>query len=114
IACTLVFLVGGGLLIDLITTNADVRQVAREFMLFAALAPVLGALAYTLDGVFIGATWSRDMRNLMLIAFALYLAPWWALTPYGHAGLWASILVFLTARGLLQAVRYPALLRATF
>ena len=76
--------------------------------------PLLGALAYTLDGIFIGATWARDMRNLMLIAFALYLATWWALTGYGNAGLWVSILVFLAARGLLQAVRYPALLRQTF
>jgi len=101
-------------LIDVMTTSAEVRRVAREFMAFAAAAPVLGALAYTLDGVFIGATWARDMRNLMLVAFAIYLATWWALTPYGNAGLWVAILVFLAARGLLQAARYPALLRQTF
>jgi MATE family multidrug resistance protein len=114
IASSVVFLVGGPALIDLMTTSPEVRRVAREFILFAALAPVLGALAYTLDGVYIGATWARDMRNLMLIAFALYLATWWALTGYGNAGLWVSILVFLAARGVLQAVRFPALLRATF
>jgi MATE family multidrug resistance protein len=78
------------------------------------VAPVLGALAYTYDGVFIGATWSRDMRNLMLAAFALYLGSWWALRDYGNAGLWVAILVFLAARGALQAARYPALVRATF
>jgi MATE family multidrug resistance protein len=50
---------------------------ARVFSI--AVAPVLGALAYTYDGVFIGATWSRDMRNLMLVAYALYLGCWWAL-----------------------------------
>jgi MATE family multidrug resistance protein len=114
IASTAVFLAGGTALIDLMTTSAEVRQVAREFMLFAALAPVLGALAYTFDGVYIGATWAHDMRNLMLTAFALYLATWWALTGYGNAGLWVAILTFLAARGLLQAARYPALLRATF
>jgi multidrug resistance protein, MATE family len=114
IACSLVFLAGGTVLIDLMTTSPEVRRVARDFMLFAAFAPVLGALAYTLDGAYIGATWARDMRNLMLIALALYLATWWALTPYGNAGLWVAILVFLAARGLLQAARYPALLRQTF
>ena len=80
IACSAVFLVGGTVLIDLMTTSPDVRRVARDFMPFAAFAPVLGALAYTLDGAYIGATWARDMRNLMLIALALYLATWWALT----------------------------------
>ena len=39
---------------------------------------------------------------------------WWALQSHGNAGLWAAILVFLAARGVLQAARYPALLRATF
>jgi len=114
VASTALFLVGGSALIDLMTTSAEVRSFAREFMLFAALAPVMGVLAYTFDGIYIGATWARDMRNLMLAAFALYLATWWALRGYGNAGLWIAILVFLAARGLLQAVRYPALLRATF
>ena len=47
------------------TTSAEVRSVARQFMLFAALAPIMGVLAYTFDGIYIGATWARDMRNLM-------------------------------------------------
>ena len=113
-ACTAAFLAGGPMLIDVMTTNADVRRLANDFMPFAAIAPVLGALAYTLDGVYIGATWARDMRNLMLTAFALYLATWWALRGYGNTGLWVAILVFLTARGVLQAARYRALVQATF
>jgi len=113
-ACTASFLVGGPALIDMMTTNADVRRLANDFMPFAAVAPVLGALAYTLDGVYIGATWARDMRNLMLTAFALYLATWWALRDYGNTGLWVAILVFLAARGALQAARYRALVQATF
>jgi MATE family multidrug resistance protein len=114
IACTMIFLLAGPALIDVMTTNAEVRRFANDFLVFAAVAPVLGALAYTYDGVFIGATWSSDMRNLMLLAFALYLGSWWALRGYGNAGLWVAILVFLAARGALQAARYPALVRTTF
>jgi MATE family multidrug resistance protein len=114
IASTAVFLAGGAALIDLMTTSAQVRSSAREFMLYAAVAPVLGVLAYTFDGVYIGATWARDMRNLMMLAFAFYLATWWALQSYGNAGLWIALLAFLAARGLLQAIRYPALVKTTF
>ncbi len=114
VACTAVFLAVGPALITLMTTNAEVQDFARTFLPFAAVAPVLGALAYTFDGVYIGATWARDMRNLMLTAFALYLATWWALRGYGNTGLWVAILVFLAARGALQAARYRALVRATF
>lgn len=111
---SLIFIAAGDHLIDLITTSPDVRRAAREFMWLAALAPACGVLAYCFDGVFIGASWARDMRNLMVMAFIIYIAVWYALTPWGNAGLWTAFLAFLLARGLLQAMRYPALVRATF
>ena len=95
------------------TASAEVRRVARDYLLYAALTPVAGALAFTYDGIYIGATWTRDMRNLMLVSLAIYLGSWWA-RPLGNAGLWIAILVFFCARGALQAARYPALARATF
>lgn len=114
VVVSLIFIAAGDHLIDIITTSPDVRLAAREFMLLAALAPACGVLAYCFDGVFIGASWARDMRNLMVMAFIIYIAVWYALTPWGNAGLWIAFLAFLLARGLLQAMRYPALMRATF
>jgi MATE family, multidrug efflux pump len=113
-ATTVFFLIVGGPLIDVMTTSDAVREAARQFMLFAALAPALGVAAYAFDGIYIGATWARDMRNLMLAALAIYLATWWALRPWGNSGLWIALLTFLVARGLLQAARYPRLRSATF
>lgn len=114
VVVSLIFIAAGDHLIDLITTSPDVRLAAREFMWLAALAPACGVLAYCFDGVFIGASWARDMRNLMVMAFIIYIAVWYVLTPWGNAGLWTAFLAFLLARGLLQAMRYPALVRATF
>ena len=82
--------------------------------LYAALASVIGTFAFTYDGIYIGATWTRDMRNLMIVTLVLYFATWWLTLPLGNTGLWLAILVFLGVRGALQAVRYPALVRATF
>jgi MATE family multidrug resistance protein len=113
-ATTVFFLIVGGPLIDVMTTSDAVREAARQFMLFAALAPALGVAAYAFDGIYIGATWARDMRNLMLAALAIYLATCWALRPWGNSGLWIALLTFLVARGLLQAARYPRLRSATF
>ena len=47
--------------------------------------------AFAFDGIFIGATWSRDMRNLMLLSLLIYLATWFALQPFGNAGLWGAL-----------------------
>lgn len=113
-AVTLLFVAFGTPLIAAITTSPEVRDVAGQFMLLAALAPVCGVAAYCYDGIYIGASWVREMRNLMLLALATYGAAWYLLTPFGNAGLWIAFLIFLMARGALQALRYPAMARVTF
>ena len=113
-AVALLFTLAGTQLIALMTVSADVRAAAAQFLPFAVLAPLAGVLAYTFDGIYIGATWTRDLRNLMLVSLALYFAAWEFLAPYGNAGLWSALLIFLLVRGFLQAWRYRPLLRATF
>ena len=114
VATTLVLLVFGGQLIDLMTASPEVRVTARAYLIYAALACVIGVFAFAYDGIYTGATWARDMRNLMLVTLVLYLATWWLTLPLGNTGLWIAILTFFGARGALQAARYPALARATF
>lgn len=114
VGVTLLFAMSGNALIDVITTSSEVRLAAREFMVLAALAPACGVLAYAFDGIYIGAAWARDMRNLMLAALAIYIAAWYVLTPFGNAGLWIAFLAFLLSRGVLQAWRYPAMARTSF
>jgi len=110
-----VFALGGPLAIDFMTANADVRATAREFLPWAILTPIAGVLAFEMDGVFIGATWSRDMRNMMLASLVLYLAVWWWAEPaLGAHGLWLALLVFLSARGITLAWRCRARVKATF
>lgn len=114
ILVSLIYALFGGLLIDVMTTSAEVRRIARDFLWLAAIAPVLGVFAFTYDGIFIGATWTRDMRNLMILSLLIYLAAWALLRPYGNTGLWGALLILYAARGGLQALRYPSLLRASF
>ena len=83
-------------------------------MWLAALTPVCGVMAFCFDGVYIGATWARDMRNLMVLSLFIFLAAWLALRPFGNAGLWGALLAFYAARGGLEAARYKALLGTSF
>lgn len=113
VAC--VFWFGGGAVIDLMTVNEAVRALARDYLVWAALAPVIGVACFQLDGIFIGATRTRDMRNMMLISLALYLVSWAMLTPvYGNHGLWASLMLLFAVRAVTLALRLPALRRACF
>ncbi|RJT38826.1 MATE family efflux transporter [Mesorhizobium waimense] len=99
-AATLVLLTGGAGLVALVTTSQDVRTVADSYLPWAAFTALSGVLAFQMDGVFIGATWSRDMRNMMLLSFLAFSAALFTLAPtFGNNGLWASLHVFLLVRG---------------
>ncbi|HEV7873397.1 MAG TPA: MATE family efflux transporter [Enterovirga sp.] len=108
------FLAGGAALVDFVSTSSEVREEARRFLVLAALTPLASAAAFTFDGVFIGATWTRPMRDLMLASFGLYLAIVWAGSSLGNTGLWLAMLAFLASRGIGQALAYPALVRRAF
>jgi len=114
LAVSAVFLIGGGLFIDFVSTNPDVRAYAREYLVFAALTPFVGAAAFAFDGIYTGATWTKAMRNLMVIAFAVYGAILLAAGDIGNTALWIALLIFLSARGIGQAMLYPRLTRKTF
>ncbi|MBW8907849.1 MAG: MATE family efflux transporter, partial [Mesorhizobium sp.] len=98
---TLILLTAGASLVALVTTSADVRAIADTYLPWAAFTALSGVLAFQMDGVFIGATWSRDMRNMMLVSFLAFSAALLTLAPaFGNNGLWASLHVFLLVRGL--------------
>ena len=63
VAVTLVYALFGPALIDVMTASEDIRRGARDYLWFVVLAPMLAVFAFAYDGVFIGATWARDMRN---------------------------------------------------
>jgi multidrug resistance protein, MATE family len=109
-----VFALFGPHLIDIMTASIDVRSMARNFLVFVAVSPLLAVFAFAFDGVYIGATWARDMRNLMVASLVIFLAAWLALRSFGNAGLWGALLVHYAARGGLEAARYPSLLRKSF
>ena len=77
-------------------------------LLWAAAIATVGCLAFIMDGVFIGATWSVDMRNMMIVSLIVYLIVWWFAVPIiGNHGLWLALLVFLGARGITLFMRIP-------
>ncbi|MGF9763457.1 MATE family efflux transporter [Microvirga sp. 0TCS3.31] len=114
LAVSALFLIGGGPFIDFVSTNPDVRAYARDYLLFAALTPFFGAAAFAFDGIYTGATWTRSMRDLMVIAFVVYAGILLAAGDLGNKALWIALLAFLSARGLGQFLLYPRLARKTF
>ncbi len=110
VALALLFWVAGGAVIDVMTTAPNVRDVARVYLPYMVLAPILGAAAWMLDGIFIGATRTGDMRNMMAVSAAVYFVAVYALMPaFGNHGLWLAFLLSFVVRGVTLGWKYPGL-----
>ena len=98
----------GEQLIALFTDELDVQQLATDYMPYIVLLPIIGTACYIWDGVFVGLTATRAMRNLMLIALIGYLASYYLIVPIAGelTALWISLLIFLGLRGILQTGAY--------
>ncbi|MFU8898200.1 MAG: MATE family efflux transporter [Roseinatronobacter sp.] len=102
----------GPWVIDLMATDPDVRAAARVFLPYVVVLSVLGLAAYMLDGIFIGATGTREMRNTVILAVAIYaLVIWLAVPVFGNHGLWMALIVLNVLRGVFLGALYPRLER---
>ncbi len=110
-----VFALFGNDLIAVMTTSQTVRVEATRYLVWAVLTPITGVLAFQMDGIYIGATWSRDMRNMMLLSLLAYLVVWAIATPvWGNNGFWFALICFLSVRGLTLQRKMPGNLARTF
>ena len=107
----LAFLALGSTAIDLLTTDAAVRAIARSYLPFVALVPLLGMPSWLLDGVFIGATRGRALRNAAILATTCYIVLDLLLRPAGNLGVWLAMLTSYLLRAGGLALYLPALLR---
>ena len=92
--------------IHLISDQPGVAEQARPYYIYMILIPVITFAAFLWDGIYIGATAAKEIRNTMIIASILVFLPaWWILMPlYGNHGLWIAFLLFMVARGVSMTV----------
>ncbi len=102
----------GEVLTALFTSDQQIQQAVQSYLIWMTLLPFFGAPSYIWDGIFVGLTAARAMRNSMAIAFATYLAMLYLgphIAPDPNHALWAAMLVFLGMRGLIQHLLYNTL-----
>jgi len=99
--CALAFAAWGRSFFALQTSLQDVRDAAGEQLPFLSLLSLVAVWSYLLDGLFIGATRSREMRNAMLMAVAAFLlTAAYAVPNWANTGLWIAFVVFMLVRGI--------------
>jgi MATE family multidrug resistance protein len=115
VLCSLATWFAGEAILAMSARSSEVFEEARRYLIWSALAPVVGVWAFQLDGIFIGATRTRDMRNMMLLSAAVFAVAYAILPPLlGNHGLWLCMMILFLARAATLLTRLPALVRAAF
>jgi len=111
IGFALLFFAAGPALIAFFATNADVRAQAMALLPFAAIVPAIGVPAWLLDGIFIGATRGKALRNAAILATALYIATDLLFRPFGESGIWWAFMASYFYRAASLGAYLPGLIR---
>lgn len=103
----------GGLAISLLTDLNEVRVASAEMIWLAAIYVMLSFVAFQLDGIFIGVSYTKQMRNAAVLSLAIYLLAWMVLSEqWGVIGLWWAMIIYVVARALALLIYYPLIQRA--
>ena len=101
------YALAGPLLIRILTDLPDVRSTALVYLPWMIASPLVSVWSFLYDGVFVGATRAKEMRDIMLVsAFVVFLPAWYLLQPFGNHGLWAAFTLFIAARGVGMHIVY--------
>ncbi|MEM1263910.1 MAG: MATE family efflux transporter [Pseudomonadota bacterium] len=107
IGMTVVLALTGTTLVDLLTSIESVATTAYTYLPWLIALPLVSVWSFVYDGVFIGATLAREMRNVMVgAAFAVFLPVWWLSQPLGNHGLWLAFAAFMLARAIGMHIYY--------
>ena len=96
----LIYAISGESIVTMLTSLASLRQQVDRYLIWQIILPLAGVWCYLLDGLFVGATRGREMRNSMAVAALGYFVTLLTLPWLGNHGLWLAVTVFLALRGL--------------
>ena len=103
----LIFVVSGERLLHLFTNQMPLIEGAKPYLIWIIVAPVINVAAYIWDGIFLGATASKALRNSVIVSTGLFLSSIYLLVPFGNHGLWGALTLLLISRGVSLTVLAP-------
>ena len=101
------YVVAGPLLVRLLTDLPEVRETAMEFLPWLIISPLVSVWSFLYDGVYVGATRAKAMRDIMIFStLIVFLPAWYLLQGYGNHGLWLAFTLFMASRGIGMHIFY--------
>lgn len=108
--CVIIFGIFGKNIINLLTNINDVKILSHNYLIWLVLLPIISVFSYQLDGIFTGATRTKEMRNGAIISIIGFIIATIILLPiFGNHGLWVSYILFLLFRAITLGLNFTSL-----
>ena len=96
-----IFLIGKNSFIEMMTDIPDIREISFAYSNWVVIIPFISSFCFQFDGIFVGASQTKELRNAMIISVGIYvLSSFYLLANFGNTGLWISLCIFFIARAL--------------
>ena len=98
---SLIYLVGKDGFIFIMTDLPDIKNLSMSYSYWVVLIPFISSFCYQVDGIFIGASQTKELRNAMIVSVSIYiLCSLFLVSSFGNSGLWISLCIFFALRAL--------------
>jgi MATE family multidrug resistance protein len=98
---SLIFLVGKDNFISIMTDLPDIKNLSFSYSHWVVLIPFISCFCFQFDGIFIGASQTKELRNAMIVSVSIYiLCAIFLVSSFGNSGLWISLCLFFVLRAL--------------
>ena len=109
---TALYVLAGPLIVRILTDLPDVRATAMVYLPWLVVSPLISVWCFLYDGVYVGMTRAREMRNIMVVStFCVFLPLWFVSQPLGNHGLWFALMGFMASRGIGMHLGYRKAMR---
>jgi len=96
-----IFLIGKNSFIEMMTDIPDIREISFAYSNWVVIIPFISSFCFQFDGIFVGASQTKELRNAMIISVVIYvLSSFYLLANFGNTGLWISLSIFFVARAI--------------
>ena len=98
---SLIYLVGKDNFISIMTDLPDIKNLSFSYSYWVVIIPFISCFCFQFDGIFIGASQTKELRNAMIVSVSIYIVCALFLTSsFGNSGLWISLCIFFALRAL--------------
>ena len=113
VVVSIIYFIFGEVILGLFTNIDEVLASASTYLPWMIIAPIVSIWSFQLDGIFIGASYTKEMRNAMIVSMLIYLALLQVLIPqWGNHGLFLGLSLFMVIRAITLGFYYPRIIKA--